>query len=176
MTASPQTASAPRPCGVVEEKEDRQAEIMNERDASEMEEREYRDAEEAEDEQIRDSDMSPVSENESAASHERATNPTNSAVERYGAQLITHVSTITSLLPGLYILWCRRERNRGYTLLMAANKPETALYRAPTFSLLLVSHGGISLCSTPPTFHTNLSCIGSFVYTWQTINCCTITS
>ena len=29
---------------------------------------------------------------------------------------------------------------------MTANKPETALYRAPTFSLLLASHGGISLC------------------------------
>ena len=27
---------------------------------------------------------------------------------------------------------------------MTANKPETALYRPPTFSLLLVSHGGIS--------------------------------
>ena len=26
---------------------------------------------------------------------------------------------------------------------MTANKPETALYRAPTFSLLLASHGGI---------------------------------
>ena len=26
------------------------------------------------------------------------------------------------------------------------NKPETALYRAPTFSLLLASHGGISSC------------------------------
>ena len=35
------------------------------------------------------------------------------------------------------------ERNRGYVLLMVANKPETALYRAPTFSVL-VSHGGIS--------------------------------
>ena len=38
------------------------------------------------------------------------------------------------------------ERNRGYALLMTANKPETVLYRlrAPTFSLLLASHGGIS--------------------------------
>ena len=36
-----------------------------------------------------------------------------------------------------YVLWCRREKLR-------VNKPETALYRAPTFSLLLVSHGGIS--------------------------------
>ena len=27
-----------------------------------------------------------------------------------------------------------------------ANKPETALYRAPTFSLLLASHGGINSC------------------------------
>ena len=36
------------------------------------------------------------------------------------------------------------ERNRGYALLMTANKPETALYRAPTFSLLLASHGGIN--------------------------------
>ena len=26
---------------------------------------------------------------------------------------------------------------------MTANKPETVLYRAPTFSLLLVSHGGL---------------------------------
>ena len=31
-------------------------------------------------------------------------------------------------------------------LLMKANKPETALTRAPTFSPLLVSHGGISSC------------------------------
>ena len=36
--------------------------------------------------------------------------------------------------------------NLGYALLMTANKPETALYRAPTFSLLLMSHGEISLC------------------------------
>ena len=41
----------------------------------------------------------------------------------------------------MYIPW--REKSR-YALLMTANKPETALYRAPTFSLLLVSHGGIS--------------------------------
>ena len=34
--------------------------------------------------------------------------------------------------------------NRGHALLMTANKPETALYRAPTFSLLLASHGGSS--------------------------------
>ena len=46
----------------------------------------------------------------------------------------------------IYIPWHRRERNRGYALLMKANKPETALYRAPTFSLLLASHGGFSLC------------------------------
>ena len=26
-----------------------------------------------------------------------------------------------------------------------ANKPETALYRAPTFSFLLVSHGGLAI-------------------------------
>ena len=26
---------------------------------------------------------------------------------------------------------------------MTTNKPETALYRAPTFSLLLASHGGL---------------------------------
>ena len=35
------------------------------------------------------------------------------------------------------------ERNRGYALLMTANKPETVLYRVPTFSLLLESQGGI---------------------------------
>ena len=40
-----------------------------------------------------------------------------------------------------------REKLRGgYAQLMTANKPETALYRAPTFSLLLVSHGGTSSC------------------------------
>ena len=40
------------------------------------------------------------------------------------------------------VLRCTGERYRGYALLMTANKPETALYRAPTFSLLLVSRGG----------------------------------
>ena len=30
---------------------------------------------------------------------------------------------------------------------MMANKPETALYRAPTFSLLLGSHAEISSCT-----------------------------
>ena len=34
------------------------------------------------------------------------------------------------------------ERNRGYALLMTANKPERVLYRAPTFSLLVL-HGGV---------------------------------
>ena len=29
------------------------------------------------------------------------------------------------------------ERNLGHALLMTANKPEIALYRAPTFSLLV---------------------------------------
>ena len=43
-----------------------------------------------------------------------------------------------------YIFRGAGERNRGYALLMTANKPEKALYRAPTFSLLLASHGGIS--------------------------------
>ena len=43
-----------------------------------------------------------------------------------------------------YIFRGTGERNRGCALLMTANKPETALYRALTFSLLLVSHGGIS--------------------------------
>ena len=36
----------------------------------------------------------------------------------------------------------------SHALLMKANKSDTtALYRAPTFSLLLVSHGGISSCT-----------------------------
>ena len=35
------------------------------------------------------------------------------------------------------------ERNRVYALLMMASKAETTLYRAPTFSLLLASHGGL---------------------------------
>ena len=42
-----------------------------------------------------------------------------------------------------YIFCGTGERNRGYALLMMANKPETALYRTPTFSLLLASHGGL---------------------------------
>ena len=44
-----------------------------------------------------------------------------------------------------YIFRGTGERNRWYALLMTANKPETALYRAPTLSLL-ASHGGISSC------------------------------
>ena len=39
-----------------------------------------------------------------------------------------------------YILRGAREISQGCALLMTANKPEKALYRAPTFSLLLVSH------------------------------------
>ena len=38
-------------------------------------------------------------------------------------------------------------------LLMTANKPETALYRTPTFSILLLSHGGLvhtNILSLPP--------------------------
>ena len=38
-----------------------------------------------------------------------------------------------------YISHGAGERNQGYALLMTANKPETALYRAPTLSLLLAS-------------------------------------
>ena len=40
-------------------------------------------------------------------------------------------------------MWRRRKESR-VTLLMTANKPETTLSRAPTFSLLLAPHGGIS--------------------------------
>ena len=47
----------------------------------------------------------------------------------------------------VYVFHGAGERNRGYALLMTANKPETVLYRAPTFSLLLASHGGISSCT-----------------------------
>ena len=40
----------------------------------------------------------------------------------------------------IYIyLRCMEERNQGYALLMTANK---SLYRAPTFSFPLASHGG----------------------------------
>ena len=35
---------------------------------------------------------------------------------------------------------------------MTANKPETELYRAPTFSLLLASHGGIVYVHVPSNF------------------------
>ena len=46
----------------------------------------------------------------------------------------------------VYIFCGIGERNRGYYLLMTANKPETAQHRAPTFSLL-ASHGGLmSIC------------------------------
>ena len=51
---------------------------------------------------------------------------------------VYHCTTI------FYIFRGAGERNRGYALLMTANKPETALYRAPTFSL--VSCDGISSC------------------------------
>ena len=37
-----------------------------------------------------------------------------------------------------YIFHGTGEINRGYAMLMTANKTETAQYRAPTFSLLLV--------------------------------------
>ena len=40
-----------------------------------------------------------------------------------------------------YIFRGTGERNGGYALLMKVNKPETAPYRAPTFSLLPVPHG-----------------------------------
>ena len=42
------------------------------------------------------------------------------------------------------------ERNRGYALLMRANKPETALYRAPTFSLLASDGGFVHGTATKP--------------------------
>ena len=45
-----------------------------------------------------------------------------------------------------YIFCGAGERNRGYALLLTANKPETVLYRAPTFSLLLAPHDGNSTC------------------------------
>ena len=47
-------------------------------------------------------------------------------------------TTITTLLTEIYIFHGTGERSRGCALFMTANKPETALYRAPTFSLLLV--------------------------------------
>ena len=112
MTTWPQTASAPGPSGVIEEEEGRQAEIENKCDDTLTEQREYRDADEAEDVPILGSDTSPVSEK---ASRERATNPTSSTAARYGAQLIAHDSTITSSLPGLFILRCRREKLRVHS-------------------------------------------------------------
>ena len=45
-----------------------------------------------------------------------------------------------------YIFRGAGERNRGYALLMTAKNPETAQYRAPTFSPLLASHAGICFC------------------------------
>ena len=49
---------------------------------------------------------------------------------------------------------------------MTANKPKTALHRAPTFSLFLVSHGGISsfvhMCINPHQYDRVVS--GSHTY------------
>ena len=50
-----------------------------------------------------------------------------------------------TLLPRLFISHGTGERNHRYALLMKANKPETALYRAPIFSLLEL-HGRICSC------------------------------
>ena len=61
--------------------------------------------------------------------------------------MVDHTKFSTYEIISLYGILCGGgERNQGYALLMMANKPETALYRAPTFSLLLVSHVGISMC------------------------------
>ena len=46
-------------------------------------------------------------------------------------------------LPAWAIFRGTGERNRGYALLVMANKPETALYRALTFSRLLTLHDGL---------------------------------
>ena len=54
---------------------------------------------------------------------------------------------IPANISGYMVFLSTGERSQGtYALLMTANKPETAVYRAPTFSLLLASHGGISSC------------------------------
>ena len=54
------------------------------------------------------------------------------------------------------------ERNRGYALLMMANKPETALYRAPIFSLLVASRDGIS--SRKSQFRTTITVLLPGIY------------
>ena len=61
-----------------------------------------------------------------------------------------------TLMPRLYIPWHRREKSRVCSADETANEPETALYRAPTFSLLLASHGGLSLCVRCGTLLTRL--------------------
>ena len=58
-----------------------------------------------------------------------------------------HVTTVKAIFRGA------GERNRGYALLMKANNPDTVLYRAPTFSLLLVSHGGLGHVHIPIGTH-----------------------
>ena len=45
-----------------------------------------------------------------------------------------------------YIFHGTAQRNRRYALLTTANKPQTVLYRAPTFCLLQASHGGLCVC------------------------------
>ena len=57
-----------------------------------------------------------------------------------------HCTTADGYIHTLHVFHSTGERNRGYALLIKVNTLETALYRAPTSSLLLVSHGGISSC------------------------------
>ena len=42
-------------------------------------------------------------------------------------------------------MWRRREKLRVYALLMKVTRHDTVLNRAPTYSLLLASHGGTEL-------------------------------
>ena len=63
-------------------------------------------------------------------------------------QVTVHVHVgINILVCQGYILRGTGEKSRGYALLMTANKPKTALFRAPTFSSC-ASHGGLGY-----TFH-----------------------
>ena len=58
------------------------------------------------------------------------------------------ISTIKvfALFSSIVVFCAAGEKNQGHSLMMmmTANKSETTLYRAPTSSLLLVSHGGIT--------------------------------
>ena len=65
--------------------------------------------------------------------------------------ILSHILYVLVQLVNMFVLFLLHcttvfggtgERNGGYALLVMVNKPKTALYRAPTFSLLIASNSG----------------------------------